>query len=412
MNYRQCVAAVASVAVTATVMVSPAARCTAQNNRTVTLDSGTVIPVKLRDTISSTDSRKGDRFSATLQSEESARSLRLPIGTIVEGTITAVRPMEGKEPGVVALKFDKVILPNESSYPIQGSLIGLDTKSVTRGDNGRLTAKPDQKNKTLLYAGYGAGAGLILGALTKGNTILDVLIGGGLGYLLGSQDKSHGAPRDVLLKPNTEMGVRLDRSTTVKYYSDDRDGGDSYLDPDYRRRNDRNSDLDRSDSNRYHRDDRVDNGSTSRNSGDYRMLRQYSDLRDNGEPVRVFLNGRRLSFLSTTRPYFSGGVLMVPAASILRADNARYSSTESRFVVYGPDETFTGTIDSRFVTGADGRRLTLPATIQRRDGTVFVPMQFLALVTGRSLNFDRDTQTIEFGSARQSDLERRSDLDH
>jgi hypothetical protein len=333
--------------------------------------------------------------------------------------------MEGKDPGVVALKFDRVILPNESSYPIQGSLIGLDTKSVTRGSDGRLTAKPDQKNKTLLYAGYGAGAGLILGAITKGNTLLDTLIGGGLGYLLGTMDKSHGAPRDVLLKPNTEMGVRLDRSLTVKYY-DDRDSGDRYgdpdvrnrtdryadpdlrnrtdryADPDLRNRTDRNGDLDRTDRDRNRRDD----GSTSRNGADYRALRQYSDLHDNGEPVRVFMNGRRLSFLSTTRPYFSGGVLMVPAASILRADNVRYSSTEGRFVIYGPDETFTGTIDSRFVTGADGRRLTLPATIQRRDGTVFVPMQFLALATGLSLNFDRDTQTIEFGSTRAPDSDR------
>jgi len=331
--------------------------------------------------------------------------------------------MEGKEPGVVALKFDRVILPNESSYPIQGSLIGLDNKSVTRGSDGRLIAKPDQKNKTLLYAGYGAGAGLLLGAITRGNTLLDTLIGGGLGYLLGTTDKNHGAPRDVLLKPNTEMGVRLDRSVTVKYYDDNRDSADRYadpdlrnrtdryVDPDLRNRTDRNGDPIRTDRYRYRQDDRGDAGNSSRDSSDYRVLRQYTDLRDNEEPVRVLLNGRRLSLLSTDRPYFSGGTVMVPAASVLRGDNIRYSYTEGRFVVYGPDETFTGTIDSRFVTGADDRRLTLPATIQRRNGTVFVPMQFLALVTGRSLNFDRDSQTIEFGSSRRSESERRSDTD-
>jgi len=75
-------------------------------------------------------------------------------------------------------------------------------------------------------------------------------------------------------------------------------------------------------------------------------------------------------------------------------------------VVYGQDETFRGTVDSRYVTGADDRRLALPAAIQLREGTVFVPMQFLALVTGRSLNFDRDSQTVEFGNARPSDSDR------
>jgi len=413
----------ASAVVTATITFAPAAPCAAQTNRTVTLDAGTVIPVKLRDTISSTDSRKGDRFQATLQSEESARSLRLPVGTIIEGTVSAVRPMEGKEPGVVALKFDRVILPNETSYPIQGSLIGLDSKSVTRGSDGRLIAKADQRNKTLMYAGYGAGAGLILGAITKGNTLLDTLIGGGLGYLLGTTDKSHGDPKDVVLKPNTEMGVRLDRSVTVKEYYDESSSNDRYVDPDVRNRTDRNADPDlrnrtdrnadpdRPDRYRYRSDDRADDRNTTRSTGDYRLLRQYTDLHDNGEPVRVLLNGRRLSFYSTGRPYFSAGTLMVPAATVLRADNIRYSSSEGRFVVYGPDETFTGTIDSRYVTGADGRRLTLPAAIQRRDGTLFVPMQFLALVTGRSLNFDRDTQTVEFGSSRRPDLDRRSDSD-
>jgi len=405
MNYRYYVAVMASAAVTATMMISPAAPCAAQNPKTVILDAGTVIPVRLRDTISSIDSQKGDRFSATLQSEEAARSLRLPVGTIIQGTVSAVRPMEGKEPGVVALKFDRVVLPDESSYPIQGSLTGLDSKSVTRASDGRLIAKADQKNKTLIYAGYGAGAGLVLGALTRGNTILDTLIGGGLGYLLGSLDKSHGDPRDVLLKPNTEMGVRLDRSITVQY-DEDRYGADRYNDRDYRGRTDRNGEPYRSDRYRNRQDSRDAEGGIARYGSGSRVLNQYADVSDNGEPVRVLLNGRRLSFLSTNRPYFSGGTIMVPAVTVLQADSVRYSSTQSRFIVEGPGETYTGTIGSRYVTGTDDRQLTLPAAIQRRNGAIFVPMQFLALVTGRSLSFDRDTQTIEFGRSRALDSDR------
>jgi len=220
MNYKQHLAVIGSAALTAVMLIGPAPHAAAQRTRTVTLDAGTVIPVRLRDTLSSLDSKVGDKFTATLQSEEVARSLQLPIGTFIEGRVTAVKPMEDKDPGVISLSFDRIVLPNEASYPIKGALIGLDDKSVTRSSNGRLTAKPDVKNKTLVYAGYGAGAGLILGALTKGNTILDTLIGGGLGYLLGSLDKNHGDPKDVVLKPNTELGVRIDRLVDVKYYDD------------------------------------------------------------------------------------------------------------------------------------------------------------------------------------------------
>lgn len=430
MNYRHFIAAVGSVAITASLSIAPAA---SQTMRTITLESGTVIPVKLRDTLSSTDSRKGDRFRATLESEDAARSLRIPLGSTIEGTVSSVRPMEGRDPGVIALSFDRILLPNESSYPIHGSLIGLDNKSVTRESNGRLVAKPDQKNKTLVYAGYGAGAGLLIGALTKGNTILDTLIGGGLGYLFGTQDKSHGAPRNVVLKPNTELGVRLDRPVTYKEYYDPRQGSDPYVEPYRRNRNDtnddtyrrnrndtyddtyrrnrtdtnddtyrrnrydRNGDPIRADRDRYNDRDTYDRsaaGSTNR------LLTQYTDLHDNGEPVQINLNGRDVPFQSGARPYFSNGTVMVPAIPVLRADEIRYSMEGNRLVVYGPDETFTGSFDSRIVTGTDDRRLTLPATIQRRNGIVYVPMQFLALATGHSLSFDRDSQVIELGGSR------------
>jgi len=422
MNYRHYIAAIASAALTATLTISPTGPAAAQTTRTITLESGTVIPVKLRDKLSSTDSHKGDRFTATLQSEEAARSLRIPLGSFIEGTVAAVRPMRGNEPGVIALNFDRVVLPNESSYPIHGSLIGLDSKSVTRENNGRLVAKPDQKNKTLMYAGYGAGAGLILGALTKGNTILDTLIGGGLGYLLGSLDKSHGAPRDVVLKPNTELGVRLDRPVSYKEYYNGTESSDPYVEPyrrdhddrndgpdrrnrddrydesDRRKRTDQYNDRTRTDRDQYR--DRENESRTTREAGDYRVLSEYADVRNNGEPIRVVLNGRRHSFLSTERPFISGGAVMIAAIPVLKEYNDRYSITEDRFTVYGPDETFIGTVGSRFVTGSDGRRLTLPASIQRRYGIIYVPMQFLALVTGQSLSFDRETQTIELGSAR------------
>jgi len=446
-------------AVAGSLLVCPTVHTTAQGMKTVTIDAGTVIPVKLRDTLSSTDSHTGDRFTATLQSEDAARSLNLPVGTNIEGTVSAVRSMQGSEPGVLSLSFDRMILPNESSYAINGALIGLDDKSVTRASNGRLVAKADHKNKTLLYAGYGAGAGLILGALTKGNTILDTLIGGGLGYLLGSLDKSHGNPKDVVLKPNTELGVRLDRSVRVKFYDDgsrnagsdatdnrqshtnrngdstgsrndpnrdpyddstssrnnaDRDryddstrsgnnaNRDRYDDPtgsrnDSNRDRDRDSTGSRNDSNRDPYDESSTDNRAAAGLDTYGVLNRYTDIEDNGQPVRVVVNGRQLSFLTSARPFISGGNVIVPAIPVLKAAHGRYTYTSTQFTAYGPGESLTGTFGSRVVKGSGTHRFTLPATIQRRNGTIYVPIQFMALVTGQKLSFDRESQTMELG---------------
>lgn len=381
------------------VQVAPAA---AQDTRTVFLDAGTVIPVRLRDPLSSADSRKGDRFRAVLKSPEDARSLQLPVGTAIEGTVSAVRPQRDKDPGVLSLSFNRITLPNEATFPIQGSLIGLDNKSVTHDSSGRLVAKSDQKDKTLMYAGYGAGAGLLLSAVTRGNTFLDTILGGGLGYLFGSLDKSHGDPRDVKLKADTEMGVRLDRGVKITTYFDGNDApgysvtekrpplpGDR--DQDRLRERDDNSIARDPDRDPYDTPDRRDR------PGMYGVLRQFTDIRDNGRPIRVLVEGDRISFLPEARPFIANGTVMVPAVPILKAEHIRYTYTPTTFRADGPGEPLTATFGSRAVTGSSTHRFMLPTAAIRRNGTVYVPIQFLAIVTGQDLNFDRDTQTVELG---------------
>lgn len=403
MNQTKYMPFMAGSAMAVTLLTAQIAPAFAQGNRSVVLESGTVIPVKLRDTLSSLDSRKGDRFMATLQSDEAARSLDLPRGTSIEGTVASVRPMQGKDPGVISLRFNRVVLPNESSFPIQGSLIGLDDKSVTHSENGRLVAKSDQKNKTLMYAGYGAGAGLLLGALTKGNAILDTLLGGGLGYLFGTLDKSKGDPKEVTLKPGTEMGVRLDKEVTISSYRDRNDDrGTGYRNTEtYPPVRTDNNDLRnrRQDDERDSYDNTVRDRRDNRDFDSYQILKQYTDLRDNGRPIRVLVDGEALSFVSSARPFIANGVLMVPAIPVLKATNVRYTYTPSQFTADGPGEPLAVNFNSRIAKGSGTHQFTLPATVQRRNGTTYVPMQFLAIVTGQRLSFDRNTQTLELGGS-------------
>src|SRR5262249_38253309 len=141
-------------------------------------------------------------------------------GTKIEGVVTTAKVQHDKDPGVLELSFRRLRLPNGRSYPITGSLIGLDNKSVNKTSDGRLIAKPGHQTDRLTYVGYGAGAGLLISLFTH-KTLENTLLGAGLGYLFGSLQKSN--PSNVNLKSGTELGVRLDRSVTVA--TGENDGG-------------------------------------------------------------------------------------------------------------------------------------------------------------------------------------------
>lgn len=188
--------------------------------RRVILDAGTVIPVKLNEKISSDSAQKGDTFTATVPNKgsDSMAYLALPPGTRIDGHVREARAKEGKNPGMLDLAFDRAITPDGHEYSINGSLIGLDNKSVQPDSNGHLVAKKAHRTDRLTYVGYGAGAGLVLGVLgDRKNIVRDTALGAALGYLGGALEKHKSDVRDVTLKEGTKIGVRLDRR--FSYYS-------------------------------------------------------------------------------------------------------------------------------------------------------------------------------------------------
>lgn len=184
--------------------------------RNVALNAGTVIAVRLDEALSSNESNKGDKFTATVKENTGKTDpYALPSGTQVEGIVRLVRPKKDKQPGVLDLAFQRLILPDGRSYNLKGSLIGLDNKSVTHDKQGRLTAKKGHRTDRLTFVGYGAGAGLLAGLLLdKKNTLRDTALGAGLGYLYGALEKDSSKVNDVRLKEGTELGVRLDSRLT------------------------------------------------------------------------------------------------------------------------------------------------------------------------------------------------------
>lgn len=179
------------------------------------IDSGTVIPLTLNQDLSSNRSQVGQRFSANLDTDGSSSYQGLPSGSTVEGHVDVAREMTGETPGVLGLAFDRVRLPSGQTYPVYGSLIGLDANSVSN-ENGRLIAKPAAKNDNLKYVGYGAGGGAIVALLTKGNVLTNSLIGAALGYVFGELQKDKTSAKNVTQDAGTKFGMRLTRDVAFR----------------------------------------------------------------------------------------------------------------------------------------------------------------------------------------------------
>lgn len=182
----------------------------------IVFERNSVLPVTLNTHLNSETSQVGDRFSATIDTSDRNTYVGLPVGTRVEGTVITARPRRTGEPGILELGFDRMRLPDGRIEPLQGSLISLDSSSVQTNADGTLVARPSSQNNRLVYAGYGAGAGLLVGVLTK-RPLEGALIGGLLGYIVGSNQRPSGRPSDVDLQPGTRFGVRLDERMAVNF---------------------------------------------------------------------------------------------------------------------------------------------------------------------------------------------------
>ena len=174
---------------------------------TISMDSGTVVPFRLNQRLTSSESTAGDRFTASVDTNGMSNYQGLPTGAILEGHVDVVRAKTGTTPGVLGLKFDRVRMPDGQVYTAYGTLIGLD--AGIENVDGRLVAKNSAKDNNLKYVGYGAGAGAIVAVLTKGNVLTNSLIGAALGFLFGEDPKDPSKANNVVLDAGTRFGMRL-----------------------------------------------------------------------------------------------------------------------------------------------------------------------------------------------------------
>jgi hypothetical protein len=177
------------------------------NGRRITLPTGTVIPVRLDDSLSSDESREGDRFTATVVSGRDDAGL--PEGTRIEGVVREAVAEHNGKPGVLDLDIRRIVFPNEDARTVNASVISLNGKNINRKDGRLVASGSNSNNERLKWVGIGAGAGLLISTLTKGNTLVDTLLGAGAGFLYNELQRKGAS--NVNLKSGTEFGVRLNR---------------------------------------------------------------------------------------------------------------------------------------------------------------------------------------------------------
>jgi len=332
----------------------------AANRNRVVLPEGAVIPVRLDTALSSKYNRPGDRFTATVRS--GTDDAGMPAGTRIEGTVREAIPSGNGKPGVLDVDFSRVVFPNGDTRTLTASLVSLDNKSVQRSD-GHLVATRNNNNDRLKFIGIGAGAGLLIGTLTKQNSLLSTILGAGGGYLFSElQGKK---PSDVNLKEGSEFGVRFDRQ--FAFNSDhyplrtDYQGipeGDRY----------------------YHRSDQT--------TPVYPGRTDYNNTGDIG----VIIDDRNVDFRSA-HPIMRGSTVLIPLRQMARAGGFDYGYDAGAQMVRARNGSLRLAIGSRIAV-FNGERRRMDAAAEVRNGTVYVPMQFVALATGGSASWDATSRTV------------------
>jgi outer membrane protein with glycine zipper len=173
---------------------------------TLTLSSGAAVDIAANDTISSRTAQVGDAFTAHVVEDvkNAAGRVVIPAGSVVKGSITAVKPAPNpRTPGTLTLSVASITVRG-NSYPLDATVDSLETthkgRGVTTGDVAKV--------------GAGAAAGAILGRVIGGNrkgTIIGGIVGGVAGAGVAHETKDS----DIVLPAGAHIIIKLNKDLAV-----------------------------------------------------------------------------------------------------------------------------------------------------------------------------------------------------
>ena len=167
----------------------------------VTVPAGTVITVRLGETLSSKNSQAGQGFSATVaQPVQVEGNVVIPTGSTARGTVVAAHPL-GRFKGAALLEV------RLTSVDINGSDTHIQTAAVARSLKGK-------GKRSVVMAGGGAGLGALIGGLAGGGkgAAIGALAGGGA----GTAGAAFTGNKNIVLPAETALSFKLTQPLDVK----------------------------------------------------------------------------------------------------------------------------------------------------------------------------------------------------
>lgn len=166
----------------------------------VVLPQGSVILVRTQTALESSTARQGQTFETTVEDTVGIDNYTvIPGGSRIRGVVTYVQPANRQQSGVIEVDFDRLTLPDGTSYAIKGKLTSTDPVERRQIDS---TAN----QRVVLVGGRGGIGAAIAGAGSQNNPASSLL--GALGTLL-----SEG--RDVNVPAGTSLAVQLEQNVLL-----------------------------------------------------------------------------------------------------------------------------------------------------------------------------------------------------
>lgn len=193
-------------------LVSAASVASAQTKRRTTttrraaplVPVGTDLKIRINDTLSSKDSRVGDRFTATVIDPDRFDEARL------NGHISSIRK-SGKVKGRTSmnLAFDSIELRDGRRGVLRGYVTRVYGDDAGRADDEGGVESGSRSNQTIKRTGIAAAAGAIIGGIAGGGKGAAIgLIVGGAG---GAGSLAVQGSKELKIESGTEMLVHVTR---------------------------------------------------------------------------------------------------------------------------------------------------------------------------------------------------------
>ena len=177
-----------------------AAASTSSAQSRVVLPAGSVIIVRTTAPLQSATAKSGQTFDTNVEESVGVDEFTvIPAGSKIRGVVSLATPATRQQSGVIEVVFDRLTLPNGSTFPIEGKLTSTDSAE-------RRQIQSDPNARVVLVGERGGIGGTIAGA-GSGKSTNNIFAA--LGTLL-----SQG--RDVNVAAGTPLAVELQQAVTLR----------------------------------------------------------------------------------------------------------------------------------------------------------------------------------------------------